>query len=110
VTDPASLMLWRPNRDQIASGKLTALSGGKSAAVTWKRGNPLRQWPAELPVTDGGSYTFSDPVGPTVRITTLLVGAAPNDQLEVAGLLADRGCMAQLDVLANAAGPAASGG
>jgi hypothetical protein len=45
-----------------------------------------------------------------VKITTRLMGTVPNDEMQVASLLADKGCHAQLDVLANAAAPAASGG
>jgi hypothetical protein len=110
VADPRSLVLWRPNRDQPASGKLTPLVGGRTQTVMWTAGSPLRQWPATLPVTSGATYTFSDPVGPTVRITIHVLPTVPTDQLELAGLLADQGCAAQLDVLANAAGPSSSGG
>jgi hypothetical protein len=103
VGNPASLVLWRPNRDQEASGKLTAMSGGKTVRVTWRAGSPLKMWPAELPVSEGSVYTFSDPVGPTVTIKTHVLPSVPADELEVAELLADRGCTAQLDVFANAA-------
>lgn len=104
LASSASPVLWRPNRDQPATGKLTAASGGKTVTVAWKPGSSVRQWPAaEMPVSDGATYTFSDPVGPTVRITTHLLAAVPADEVEVAGLLGDKGCMAQLDVLANAA-------
>lgn len=107
----ASPVLWRPNRDQAATGKLTAASGGRTATVAWKPGSSLKQWPtAELPPSDGATYTFTDPVGPTVKITVHLLASVPADQFEVAGLLADNGCMAQLDVLANAATPARTGG
>ena len=109
VANPGSLVLWRPNRAEEASAKL-APAGGKPVEIVWKKGNPLKLWPAaELPVTDRGNYTFSDPVGPTVTITLHLVGAPPADDLAVAGMLADKGCMAQLDVFANAATPAPEG-
>ena len=79
--------------------------------VTWKAGNALKLWPAAtLPVVDGQTYTFSNPVGMTVRITTRVMGTVPSDEMQVASMLADKGCHAQLDVLANAAAPAASGG
>ena len=109
VADPASLVLWRPNRAEEATGKLS-LAGGKPVEVTWKKGNPLKLWPgSDLPVTDGARYTFSDPVGPNVTIAVRLIGAPPADELAVATLFADKGCMAQLDVLANAATPAPEG-
>jgi hypothetical protein len=113
VTEPASLVLWRPNRAEEASGKLGVL-GTKPVEITWRKGNPLKQWPVDkVPVVDSTRYTFSDPLGPNVTITLHLVGPVPPaDELSVASLLADRGCKAQLDVLANAAtasGSAAGG-
>jgi hypothetical protein len=110
IANPSSVVLWRPNRDQPATAKLTAAAGGKTVVVMWKPGSSLRQWPAELPVANGAVFTFTDPVGPTVKITTLLLPTLPADQVEVAGMLADKGCTAQLDVLANAATGGASGG
>ena len=108
VADAKSLVLWRPNRAEQATGKLTP-PGGKPVEVTWNKGNPLKLWPEQLPVSDGGRYAFSDPVGPTVAITLHLLPAVPADDLAVASLLADKGCMAQLDVYANAATPTAGG-
>ena len=109
VADPNSVVLWRPNRSEEATGKLS-LIGGKPVEVTWKKGNPLKLWPSkELPVADATRYVFSDPVGPNVPITLHVVGTPPVDDLAVAGLLAERGCMAQLDVLANAATSAPEG-
>jgi hypothetical protein len=110
VADPAVLVLWRPNRTEEGKGKLLS-ADGSMADVTWKAGNALKLWPAAtLPVVDGQTYTFSNPVGMMVKITTRLMGTVPNDEMQVASLLADKGCHAQLDVLANAAAPAASGG
>jgi len=109
VADPNSVVLWRPNRSEEGTGKLS-LIGGKPVQVTWKKGNPLRAWPTkELPVADSTRYVFSDPVGPNVPITIHVIGAPPADDLAVASLLADRGCMAQLEVFANAATPATGG-
>ena len=109
VADPNSVVLWRPNRSEEATGKLS-LVGGKPVEVTWKKGNPLKLWPSkELPVADATRYMFSDPVGPNVPITIHVIGAPPADDLAVASLLADRGCLAQLDVFANAATPATGG-
>ena len=109
VADPNSVVLWRPNRSEEATGKLS-LVGGKPVEVTWKKGNPLKLWPTkDLPVADATRYVFSDPVGPNVPITLHVIGTPPADDLAVASLLADRGCLAQLDVFANAATPAAGG-
>ena len=105
VANPASLVLWRPNRSEEANAKLS-VAGGKPVDIVWKRGNPLKLWPvAALPVVEGGRYIFSDPVGPSVTITLHLLATVPTDDLAVAGMLADKGCTAQLGVFANAAIP-----
>ena len=109
VADPASLVLWRPNRSEEANAKLS-VAGGKPVDIVWKKGNPLKLWPsAALPVVEGGRYIFSDPVGPSVTITLHLLATVPTDDLAVAGMLADKGCTAQLGVFANAATPASGG-
>ncbi|WP_338468229.1 hypothetical protein RXV95_06675 [Novosphingobium sp. ZN18A2] len=110
VADPSKLVLWRPNRTEEATATLTA-ADGTVADLVWKRGNALKLWPAAtLPVVDGQTYTFSDPVGPAVKITTRLLGPLPPDPMEVAAKMGELGCNAQLDVMANAAAPAGSGG
>ena len=106
VANPASLVLWRPNRSEEANAKLTP-AGGKPVDIVWKKGNPLKLWPSTaLPVVEGGRYTFSDPVGPSVTLVLHLLAKVPADDLAVAGMLAEKGCTAQLDVFANAAIPA----
>ena len=106
VANPASLVLWRPNRAEEANAKLTP-AGGKPVDIVWKKGNPLKLWPsAALPVVEGGRYTFSDPVGPSVTLVLHMLPSVPADDLAVAAMLADKGCNAQLDVFANAAIPA----
>ena len=106
VANPASLVLWRPNRAEEATAKLTA-AGGKPVDIVWKKGNPLKLWPsATLPVVEGGRYTFSDPVGPSITLVLHVLPAVPADDLAVAGMLAEKGCTAQLDVFANSATPA----
>lgn len=109
VANPASLVLWRPNRSEEANGKLS-LTGGKPVDIHWKKGNPLKLWPvAALPVVDGGRYVFSDPVGPSATLTIHLLPIMPTDDLSAAAMLADKGCTAQLEVFANAATPATEG-
>ena len=106
VANPSALVLWRPNRSEEANAKLS-VAGGKPVDIVWKKGNPLKLWPsAALPVVEGGKYIFSDPVGPSVTITLHLLAMVPTDDLAVAGMLADKGCTAQLGVFANAATPA----
>lgn len=110
VADPASLVLWRPNRVEEGTGRLLS-SDGTMAEVSWRAGNALKLWPAaSLPVVEGQTYTFSNPVGASVKIRTRLLGEVPADPVDVAMLLADKGCNAQLDLVVSLAGPAPAGG
>jgi len=111
VADPAQVVLWRPDSSDEGTGTLLS-ADGSMANVTWRTGSSLRLWPtATLPVVDGQTYKFSNTVSQPVKITVKLVTALPDDQVEVAGMLADKGCTAQLDLLANAATDgSASGG
>ncbi|MCW1381436.1 hypothetical protein OLX02_01235 [Novosphingobium sp. KCTC 2891] len=103
AADPAQIVLWRPDRTETGMGKLIGPDGA-SADVTWNAGNALKLWPAEaLPIVDGQSYSFRNPVGRTLTIKLKVLPAVPEDAVAVAGLLAEQGCTAQLDVFANAA-------
>lgn len=102
VSDPASLVLWRPNNVDAGMGRLF-VEGGASADIAWRRGNSLKLWPVSLPVVDGKTYSFTHPVGPVVQITTRLIGAVPAEDVDLVALLAEKGCQAQLDLLASAA-------
>ncbi len=116
VVDPATTVLWRPDRTGTATGRLTADQGGAAAALDWRSGNPLKLWPADtVPLTDGASYNLQVANAPALAITTLLIGTAPAEVDELAGVLIDKGCINQLDQLlgviesADASTPAAGG-
>ncbi|ODU71538.1 MAG: hypothetical protein ABT11_03495 [Novosphingobium sp. SCN 66-18] len=110
VADPTAVVLWRPNRASEGAGKLLS-ADGSMADVAWKAGSALKLWPvASVPVVDGQSYTFSNPVGPTVKIRLKLLPSVPSEDMAVASVFADNGCNAQLDVIANSAAPQAAGG
>jgi hypothetical protein len=61
-------------------------------------------------VIDGQTYTFSNAVGAPVKIRTMLLAAVPADELEIAATMAEKGCTAQLDLLAGLAASASAGG
>lgn len=110
VADPATLVLWRPDKTQDGAGKLLS-QDGSTADVSWRAGNPLKVWPsASVPVVDGQSYTFSSAVGAPIKIRTMLLASVPADEVEVAGIMAEKGCAAQLDLLATLASSAQAGG
>jgi hypothetical protein len=106
IADPAQVVLWRPNRAETGNGTLYG-ADNTPAEVTFRAGSAIKLWPvATMPVVDGQTYRFTSPVGQTVKITTRLLADVPEDPVAVAGLLAEKGCAAQIDVLANA--PAAA--
>lgn len=102
VADPAQLVLWRPSPGSEATARIAPISG-KAVDLTWAKGNPLKLWPDKLPIAEGARYTISVAGGAAVPVTLRLVGAAPSGDLAIAGLLADKGCTAQLQVFADAA-------
>ena len=102
VADPAALVLWRPNRADAITGKLGA--NGKTIAVSWKAGSALKLWPnADIPVVDGQTYVFTGPVTVNSTITLKRLASVPADPMQVATMLAEHGCNAQLDVIASQA-------
>jgi hypothetical protein len=106
IADPAQVVLWRPNRAETGNGTLFA-ADNTSAEVTFRAGSAIKLWPvATLPVIDGQTYRFTSPVGQTVKISVRLLASVPEDPVEVASLLAEKGCTAQLDVLGHAAAAA----
>lgn len=110
IADPATLVMWRPARTAEGTGKLLS-QDGSTADVTWRAGSALKVWPsATVPVVDGQSYTFSNAVGAPVKIRMMLLTTVPTDEMEVAAAMADKGCTAQLDLLAGLAAAATTGG
>jgi hypothetical protein len=102
IADPAQVVLWRPNRAETGNGTLFA-ADGTPAEVTFRASSAIKLWPvATLPVIDGQTYRFTSPVGQTVKITARLLASVPEDPVEAATLLAEKGCTAQLEVLGQA--------
>jgi hypothetical protein len=106
IADPAQVVLWRPNRAETGNGTLFGADNAP-AEVTFRAGSAIKLWPvATMPVVDGQTYRFTSPVGQTVKITTRLLGDVAEDPVAVAAMLAEKGCTAQMDVLASAPAPA----
>ncbi len=102
IADPAQVVLWRPNRAETGNGTLFA-ADGTPAEVTFRAGSAIKLWPvAAMPVIDGQTYRFTSPVGQAVKLTVRLLAAVPEEPVAVAEVMAEKGCTAQLDVLARA--------
>lgn len=108
VADPAEVKLWRPQVEGDSSATITNAAGA-SKTITFISGSMIKAWPtAEMPVTDGATYTVRMEGGKTVPIRFALVShpaaeVAPALE-DTAETLAKRGCSAQLDLLAAAVG------
>jgi hypothetical protein len=102
VADPASLNLWRPdlNSDALLTVERTDTAGAPQN-LAFVAGQALRLWPVEsMPVSDGARYRLSgagrrQPVDVQFAVTA----NPPADASAVANLLADRGCLTQLEQL-----------
>lgn len=102
LSDPKLTSLWRPARKDPA---ISTLRNGDSreVSVNWPAGVAVRQWPAaEMPLVEGGTYTIANVPGDTVRVSIHLLGPLPEQQVDRAALLAEKGCTAQLALMADA--------
>lgn len=102
VTDPASLMLWRPHMDSDELLKIERAD--KSATVAFIEGANFRKWPTDvMPVQYGVDYRLSGaglaaPV--TVRFAAL--ENAPDTVEGSVDMLVAKGCTPQLNRLVDA--------
>ena len=74
---------------------------GATHRANWASDQYRMDWPADLPLTEGASYTISSSVGlQPVRVTVAVLPAgAPSDTAGLATRLLERGCTGQLDTL-----------
>lgn len=102
VADAATLKLWRPTLDDGAKATVTS-AAGQAQTVDFAAGAMVREWPTQMPVTDGATYRVQMGSAAPVTIRFALVPAAPTGALpDTAEALAQRGCTTQLDLLAQA--------
>lgn len=103
VADASTLKLWRPTLDGGARATITA-AGGQANTIDFANGAMVREWPAQLPVTDGATYRVqmegAEPV--TIRFALVPAGTAAHALPDTAEALAQHGCTAQLNLLAQA--------
>jgi hypothetical protein len=104
VTDPARLTMWRGGADDAA---VVTLSGpdGKSEQVSWAKGQSLKPWPADMPVTSGAEYRVAwAGAGATSTLRFMILGPNPSGIEDTASLLIKNNCSAQLDLLIETVG------
>lgn len=107
IADTSEVRLWRP----VTSGEQLYAIGmdSKTAAskANFNDGDMITVWDlTQAPITDGSSYVIAGGDGKPNEITFRVLDAVPDDAEELAAKLIEKGCTAQLDVLATALAPA----
>jgi len=109
VTDPAKLMLWRPEKDEALKLSIRS-SDGKVQTLDWAAGKATVAWPRALPVNAGAQYQIEWPgSSDKSSISFVTVPNAPNDLVGAAQVLIQNGCENQLDLLVDKASKAPTG-
>lgn len=100
VPDPANVQLWRPDLTQALDVTARDEKSGRSAVITFEKGQFRNAWPATLPVTEGGSYRLSwAGLDKPVKISFAIMGPQSEGLENMASALISRGCEAQLNLL-----------
>ncbi len=98
LASTANVMLWRP--DASAPVRYTITGPGGARMLTWAANEPTHAWPRQAPITNGATYTITQPgVAVPVTITFRVLSSEPRDVQGVAEALIANGCQGQLDVL-----------
>lgn len=100
LADPNNVMLWRVDATQPETMTVTRASDNISHRLEWAAGQTTLLWPSELPIADGADYRLSrtSAAVPTV-LTFHTLPAKPGGLEEMASVLIQNGCEAQLDLL-----------
>ena len=101
LADTAAVTAWRPSSDQSTSMTVTRASDGKSAPLSFGKGQSIGAWPVEeVPAVAGQQYRLSGG-GMSGSTMVTFVALGPNAQgLEgTASALIQNGCSNQLDLL-----------
>lgn len=101
VSNPARLVLWRPDYTGSATASILEPKSGVVTNVEWRKGGPLKAWPRmQAPVTDGSSYRVLSSSNPqAVEVNFILLPSVPENLDEAAAVLIENGCDSQLDLL-----------
>lgn len=104
VADPAGVQLWRPGTEGNATYEIANSTSPQHMHVVFEDGATTAAWSAEqMPLAEGASYAIVGPGGsPKSTVTFTMLGSVPDDPEGLAAALMDKGCEAQLDLLATA--------
>ncbi|MFC4294754.1 hypothetical protein ACFO0A_06730 [Novosphingobium tardum] len=110
VPQGSDLYLWRTNSDARRFTWFSEADGGGMVRLQWPRRTAGIAWPAAVvPPISGRSYRSTDDAVPGTEpgkgvefeVVTLAPDSVPEDPDALASLLIERGCLAQVDLLAS---------
>lgn len=101
VSNPARLVLWRPDYTGSATASIVDPKTGTVTNVEWRKGGPLKAWPrTQAPVTNGTTYSVLSSSNPqAVDVSFVLLPSVPTNLDDAAAVLIENGCESQLDLL-----------
>lgn len=99
VLDPAEVRAWRPGNKGNAAYDLKPASGGAGTTLSFQDGSMVAPW-GGAPVADGASYAIASKGGSDVKVTFRILPRQDYAPEDLAALLLEKGCEAQVNVLA----------
>lgn len=101
LVDTEAVRLWRPDREKAAQWRVT---GQTTAQVSFAAGEMVAAWPGA--VTDGAKFTLlPEGAAKSVTVTFAVIPALPASAEDAAAVLIERGCSAQVRLLAASLAP-----
>ena len=104
VLTASAPLLWRRDAEAAAVTVLASPDGG-SAEVQWASGQSVARWPAGVPVVERATYRLTGGSTAPVSIVVRALDTPPASAPAAGMALIERGCRAQLDLLAEQMGP-----
>jgi len=105
VNSGGTLKVWRAVTESESRAKVSRPTGGQASSLDFRKGMSEKSWPVrDMPVTDGATYSLQMDDGQPVTIKFVVMpkregsGAPALD--DTAAALAEMGCSAQLNLLA----------
>lgn len=104
IADPAAVQLWRPGTEGAPVYLIASAVSPDHVHVAFAEGAMTTGWnPAQLPLSDGASYTVTSESGGTgSELTFAMLDAVPETAEDMADALIAKGCTGQLELLSSA--------
>ncbi|MGN6496972.1 MAG: hypothetical protein ACTHK5_06480 [Tsuneonella sp.] len=102
VADPADVQLWRPGSEGDSTYEIANEHAPGHVHVTFDNGATTAQWSTEqMPLVPGAVYSITGPNGsPKTDVRFTVLSTVADSPEALAEELMDKGCQAQVDLLA----------